>query len=141
MHSAPFLVGRMCSLADILHREYCKHVRAGRGETVEQQSDQPAGNQSQRSSGMPRQLIGNAAMSVALGNPVAGLARLADRILIYQSWAITAPTSATRLAGWALGQYGRTAGELAGLDLPETCSDTEKAQMMLGYLARIEGEE
>jgi len=134
MYSAPFLVGRMCSLADTLHREYCKHVRVGRGK-------EEKGSTSGAPTGMPRQLIGNAAMTVALGNPSDGLARLSERILIYQSWAQTAPANQTGLAKWALGRFGVTANELAERELCDTCSDADKAQMMLGYLARIEKED
>lgn len=115
MHSAPFLVGRMMSLADTLHKEYCQHVRKGQ---------------------LPSRLVGNALMPTALESPMDGLARLSERIVPYQSWANTASGDDVRLGKWALGQFGNIASELAKQTFPEQCHDVDKAQMLLGYLAR-----
>jgi hypothetical protein len=117
MAMAPFLVGRMLALADTLHKEYCQHVRK---------------------KNIPPQLIGNALMPVALENPNAGLARLSERIAIYQAWANTASGEGLGLAKWALQQIGLVASELGGQTLPDCCNDVAKAQMLLGYLARPE---
>ena len=127
MHTAPFLVGQMMSLADTLHKEYCKHVRADKG---------GASETGDKSAGLPRQLIGNAAMAVAMANPVAGLSRLGERILIYQSWANT--TQDNGLGGWALKEYRRIGAELGEMTLPQHCGDTDRAEMLLGYLSRID---
>ena len=129
MSSAAFLVGRMMSLADTLHKEYCKHERAKKAPTSEQD---------EKDGGMPRQLVGNASMSVALVNPTDALSRLADRILIYQAWANTASENKTGLARWALGEFGSVAEQLKAMTLPDTCDDASRAQMLLGYLARPE---
>ncbi len=67
MRTSPFLMGQLLGLADTLHKEYCIHVRKGQ---------------------IPPQLIGNAAMAVALNNPAAALARLSERVIPYQAWAI-----------------------------------------------------
>jgi hypothetical protein len=117
MNSAPFLVGRMLALADTLHKEYCLHIRKGE---------------------VPPQLIGNALMSVALDNPVAGLARLSQRIAHYQAWANTFSGDEAGLAKWTLRQLGETACALGKHAIPQRCSDAEKAQMLLGYLARLD---
>ncbi len=133
MHTAPFLVGQVMSLADTLHKEYCLKVRGTRkgSETSEKEDNRKPG-----SGGLPRQLIGNAAMSVAIDNPTEGLARLTERILIYQSWANTTMGD-IGYAGWALAEYRRISEELGGMPLPERCADADKAQMLLGYLSRI----
>ena len=115
MHKAPFLVGRLLTLADILHKEYCLHVRKG--------------------DPLP-QLIGNALMSAAIDNPIMGLARLQQRLMIYQAWANTALGEGFGLAKWVLTQMGNVSHELALLDLPDRTNDEDKAQMLLGYLAR-----
>lgn len=116
MHSAPFLVGNMMALADILHREYCKQVRDG---------------------SIPPQLIGNALMPVALSSPEKGIARLSERILIYKAWADKVSGDESRLAKWTLSQMRRVSDELAVLILPDSTKDSEKAQMLLGYLGKI----
>jgi len=137
MHTAMFLVGQMMSLADTLHKEYCRHVRASRKDATG--SGDKAETQGSDSSGLPRQLIGNAAMAVALENPTAGLARLSERILIYQSWANTA-SGDTGYAGWALAEYREISKKLGPMVLPDRCTDADKAQMLLGYLSRIGSE-
>ena len=117
MSYSPFLVGRMLALADTLHKEYCQHVRKGE---------------------IPPQLIGNALMPTALNNPTAGLARLSERIAPYQGWANTVVGEGVGLAKWALQRLGSVTEELGKQTLPEQCKDADKAQMLLGYLARIE---
>lgn len=135
MHTAPFLVGQMMSLADTLHKEYCLKVRGTRkGSDVSNKK----GNGQRNTSGLPRQLIGNAAMSIAMDDPIEGLARLTERILIYQAWANTA-SGDIGYAGWALGEYRRVSEELGKMTLPNRSTDADKAQMLLGYLSRIGG--
>lgn len=120
MQVSPFQVGRMLALADTLHKEYCQHVR-------------------KEGTPLPPQLMGNALMTTTLDNPTAGLARLSERIAPYQAWANTAKKEdGAGLAKWALQQFGQLANELGKQTLPETCSDADKAQMLLGYLARPE---
>lgn len=117
MRSSPFLIGQLLGLADTLHREYCNHVRKGQ---------------------IPSQLIGNAAMAAALNNPTAALARLSERIIPYQAWANSVSGDGVGLAKWTLQQFSRVAKELGEQTIPERCSDAEKAQVLLGYLARPE---
>lgn len=118
MHTSPYLVGRMLALTDTLHKEYCVHHRKD----------------------VPSQLIGNATMAVALDNPVSAMARLAERLPIYQSWANTT-TEEKGFAGWALAEMGDVSPALATVLKPEPCDELAKAQMLLGYLARSKGEE
>lgn len=117
MKTAPYLIGRMLSLADQIHYQYCQHVRKGSA---------------------PSQLIGNALMATALEEPEKALALYAQRILPYQAWARTAKGEEEKLAGWFLGQLGKVCSEVALIEVPRRCADADKAQMMLGYLAKNE---
>jgi hypothetical protein len=114
----PFLVGRLLSLADQLHVQYCYGVRKGQ---------------------VPPQLVGNALMATALESPTKAVATLAQRILPYQAWARTVQGGdEVRLAKYLLGELGRVSAELKDAELPASCGDLEKAAMLLGYLARSE---
>lgn len=85
MDETAFQLGRLLSLADTLHREYCVHVRKG---------------------SIPPQLIGNALMPAAADNPEDAIDRLRERMNIYQAWATKVSGEEYRLAKWALGQMG-----------------------------------
>ena len=118
MKGPPFLVGRLLSLADQLHAQYCMGVRKGQ---------------------VPPQLVGNTLMATALEQPEKALALLCQRILPYQAWASTVQEGENiGLTKYLLGQLGRVCTELKELELPRTCKDTDKAEMLLGYLARSE---
>jgi len=119
MYTAPFLVGQMLKLADILHKEYCQHMRKG---------------------SLPPQLIGNAIVPTALDNPVAAIARLSERIAVYQAWANTATGNDVGLAKWTLQQLDKVASAISRQTLPDRCSDEIKAQVLLGYLAHLEND-
>lgn len=116
MHQPHFLVGRLLSLADQLHEQYCQKVRKG---------------------SVPPQLVGNALMSAALEQPTQALAILSQRILPYQAWAKSSQREEARLAKFFLGEMGQLSQELATYPLPTTCDDKAKAEMLLGYLAWI----
>lgn len=119
MKSAPYLIGRMLSLADQIHYHYCQHVRNKQ---------------------TPTQLIGNALMATALEEPEKALALYAQRILPYQAWARTFKGNEEdqkRVRG-TLKQLGETCSEVSLENVPDQCADTDKAQMLLGYLARFE---
>lgn len=117
MKTAPYLIGRMLSLADQIHYHYCQHVRKG---------------------SVPSQLIGNALMATALEEPEKALALYAQRILPYQAWARTARGDEGKLAGWLLSELGKVCSDVALATVPSRCADADKAQMMLGYLAKNE---
>lgn len=116
MTSPAFLVGRLLSLADSLHLEYCKNVR---------------------NNSIPPQLVGNALMATALEAPEKALSMLSQRILPYQAWARTVKGGEeVNLAKFFLKHLGEVSEQLKEVSLPQRSSDTDKAQMLLGYLAR-----
>lgn len=134
MESPHFLIGRVLALSDQLHIQYCKHVRDG---------------------STPPQLIGNALMSVALEQPVQALALLCQRILPYQAWAQTwkGEGEDAGLPRYFLKELGLISytlvsekpetpanfaamGEALPANLPANSSDSQKAELLLGYLAR-----
>ncbi len=117
MQNAPFLMGRFLAFVDLLHKEYCKNVRGdekGQG-------------------GIPNQLIGNAMMRTALVDPKRAMSQLSDRLPVYQGWATTRGTGLSR---WTLKRMGEITNELSETEWPERMRDAEKAQLLLGYLAR-----
>ena len=115
-----FYVGRFLSLIDTLHLEYCKNVRGGN---------------------IPPQLLGNAHLQIALDNPVSALDILSRRINIYQAWTKKEQGEQVKLARWTVGQLGKTADLLSEKKLPTSTTSIERAQMLLGYLARTEATE
>ncbi|WP_147820335.1 hypothetical protein [Salidesulfovibrio onnuriiensis] len=114
MQDSYFLVGRLMSLADTLHEQYCKGVRGG---------------------DLPSSLLGNSLMRVALANPVDAFDQLADRILVYHSWARTNRSEESRLAKWTLGLFSEVSEALKQKGVPDMVNSTGKAEMLLGYLA------
>ena len=120
MKSPPYLVGRLLSLADQLHIQYCHLVRKSQ---------------------VPPQLVGNALMTSAMETPEKALALFWQRIKPYHAWAQTVQGGdEVRLAKYCLGEMGRVCSSLSDTDLPSRCSDTDKVAMLLGYLARSEKE-
>jgi hypothetical protein len=118
MASPAFLVGRLLALADSLHLQYCEGVRNG---------------------SVPGQLLGNALMATALESPESALALYAQRILPYQAWARTCKASGNgpeALAKYFLVQLADTCAEISRHNVPQRTNDTEKAQLILGYLAK-----
>lgn len=118
MTGPPFLVGRLLSLADQLHVQYCHGVRKGQ---------------------IPPQLAGNALMTTAMDSPQKAVVLLWQRIKPYYSWAQTVQGGdEVRLAKYFLGQLGKISTDLKDAELPTRCTDSEKAELLLGYLARTE---
>ncbi len=115
MSGTAFLIGRLLSLADTLHREYCRHVRDG---------------------SIPPQLIGNALMPAAADNPRDAVDRLRERMMIYQAWATKADGEGYGLAKWAVGQIGKVCQQLSELGLPIETDQAFRAELFLGYMAR-----
>lgn len=129
MKEPTYHLGRLLSVADQLHLQYCQHVRDG---------------------STPSQLIGNALFSTALEQPVFALARLAERIVPYQAWARTFHnTNPAVKSGWEkilLRQFGEHANAfiekrpdgsifIRTNELPSRMTDLDKAKLLLGYLA------
>ena len=119
MSGAAFLVGRLLSLADTLHREYCQHVRGG---------------------DIPPQLIGNALMPVAADNPKDAVDRLRERMMIYKAWADKGKSEEFRLGKWAVGQMGAVSHQLSQISLPTETDQAFRAELFLGYMARPSSE-
>lgn len=124
MKSPPYLIGRLLSLADQLHYHYCQHVRKNN---------------------IPPQLMGNALMPIGLEEPLKALALYCNRILPYQAWANTVSGDAAGLARYFLAELGKVCSELGEIcsnvpvtTISERCTDSDKAQMLIGYLARPE---
>ena len=115
MSETAFLVGRLLSLADTLHREYCQQVRGG---------------------DIPPQLIGNALMPVAADNPKDAVDRLRERMMIYKAWADRGQGNEARLAKWAVARMGETCFQLSQLPLSPQTDQTFRAELFLGYMAR-----
>ncbi len=115
MQEPAFLVGRLLSLADTLHAQYCE---------VKRNKD------------MPPQLLGNALIPTAISDANKGLARMLLRIRVYQAWA--RGKDGTPLARWSCGEMGRIANELAEKLPDRRFNEAEQAQLLLGYLARAE---
>ena len=132
MKDAAFKIGGFLALADILHKDYCVVVR---------------------NNSLPPSLIGNAMMPRAFDNPRLAVEDLADRMRVYTGWAKTTrePEAsstdeaseqkriAVREARKTLVRYEPLAKTLHDIGLPEQCSGTMKAEILLGYLASTKG--
>ncbi|MFZ4439894.1 MAG: hypothetical protein ACOYOS_15820 [Syntrophales bacterium] len=114
MNNSPYLVGRMLKIADELHAVYCKEVRKNN---------------------LPPQLLGNALMPAALDSPVQALAQLALRITPYLGWARTNTTESVGLSRYFLKEFGLIEIKLRDAVLPVRLNDSERAQLLLGYIS------
>ena len=77
-----------------------------------------------------------------MDSPVRAVALIWQRIKPYHAWAQTVQGGdEVRLAKWLLGELGRVSNAMQDLVLPTQCSDADKAEMLLGYLARSEKSE
>jgi hypothetical protein len=115
MHSVAFNIGRLMMLTDVLHREYCINVRKG---------------------DVPPQLLGNSIMPTAVEFPNKALNLLQERIRVYKAWADTVKEA--NLAKWSVSKMGDVSLEISEKEIPESFSEAERAQVLLGYLAKIE---
>jgi hypothetical protein len=114
MKGEAFQIGRLLSLVDTLHKEYCKVVRKTE---------------------LPSQLLGNTMMKTALDSPQRALARLNQRLLVYKAWADKGHEEA-KLGKWALSEMGEIAQKLENVDLSFRPDEAGQAKILLGYLAR-----
>ncbi len=128
MHSVAFNIGRLMMLSDVLHREYCLNVNPQKGGV--------------KSGKVPPQLIGNSIMPTAVEFPNRALNLLGERLRIYKSWADSVSANdETKIAKWAVNQMGNTSLEISNQEIPESFNEIERAQVLLGYLSKIEKEE
>jgi hypothetical protein len=123
MENSAFLLGRFLSLADLLHLQYCE-LKRGRGDRAE------------RDKNIPAQLLGNQYLAVAALNPVEALSMLCDRLRIYKAWADTEQRAEAAKAKWAVARMGEVATGLTGQLSEQAMTDMQKAELLLGYLAR-----
>jgi hypothetical protein len=110
MESRDYLLGRFLQMADLLHKRYCIEVRDGK---------------------IPPQLIGNAAISMAMQRPTRAFNVLSGRMAVYLAWA-------ERFEGKDAGarkELGRLAALLKNEDLNTRVGPNGKAELLLGYLA------
>lgn len=121
MLDAPYNIGQLLKLSDMLHKEYCVQVRNG----------------GDRKKSLPAQLMGNELLSLASESPAEGLNRLRERMKIYLAWANTAVGNDSRYAKWILARLGEVSLKIAERDLPERFGSAEQAQVLLGYLSAI----
>ncbi|OPX40957.1 MAG: hypothetical protein B1H13_04680 [Desulfobacteraceae bacterium 4484_190.3] len=117
MKEVGYNIGRLLSLTDCLHKEYCKIVR---------------------NDDIPNQLLGNTILRTVLDSPVRGLARLSERIPVYTAWIDRQTGEEFKLAHWAKNEMGKISEQLSGMDIPDSTDDALKAQILLGYLAHTE---
>lgn len=123
MESREFLIGRFLQLADQLHKAYCEEVRKG---------------------DIPPQLIGNAAMTMAMERPARALEMLAGRMAVYLAWSDRCKGEKAGLVRWFRRELGDVALKLRAQDLSQRVSTNGRAEVLLGYLAstrKSEGEE
>jgi hypothetical protein len=115
MNNAPYLIGNLLKISDDLHAIYCKEVRSNQ---------------------LPPQLLGNALMAAALDSPEQALAQLALRIAPYLGWAKTNNTDSAGLSHYILKNFSEIEKKLQGQVLPKRLNDADRAQLLLGYLAK-----
>ena len=114
MESYAFLLGRVLKLSDSLHALYCEKKRDGE---------------------IPAQLVGNALFVTASENPDQALALLGTRMCPYIAWA---KQSDDRLAWWHLKQFEDVMAKVGPKITAELrCTDFDKAQLFIGYLAKF----
>lgn len=124
MEATPYLMGQLLKASDELHALYCKVVR---------------NNQ------IPPQLVGSALFVAASETPGRTLSQLSVRMAPYLSWAKqyrTKNEDSSGLAGWYLKVFEQIANKLATeYSVPMRWSDTQKAQLFIGYLASFPKQE
>jgi hypothetical protein len=120
MESRDYLVGQFLQLADLLHKLYCVHERKG---------------------SIPPQLIGNAAISMALQSPRRAIQVLGNRMPVYIAWADRYQGDDAGLAKWCRRQLGLLSARLKDTDLDSRVGTNGKAELLLGYLANTKQSE
>jgi len=135
MHSTGYQIGQVLKLADILHREYCKGIQKNYSINSQDSED------NKKYYHLPPQLIGNSHMAIALDSPNKALSMLSERIRIYLAWTDTEMDKKAALAKWAKNHMENICLELGTMDIPNEFNDVQKAQLFLGYLAKIKEEE
>ena len=71
-------------------------------------------------------------------NPLDGYQRLAERLRIYWAWAYTYQGEREKWVKWILSRLEDVNSQIALKEISETLDPAQKAQLMIGYYARIE---
>ncbi|HEX5434079.1 MAG TPA: hypothetical protein VFY05_07570 [Candidatus Angelobacter sp.] len=116
METRDYLLGQFLQLADLLHKLYCEN---------------------ERNVALPPQLIGNAAIPMAIQNPARAFSVLSNRMIVYLAWAERFRGDNAGLAKWTRRELGRLSGILKDQDLNSPVNTTGKAELLLGYLANF----
>jgi hypothetical protein len=114
MESRDYLLGQFLQFADLLHKLYCVHERKG---------------------SIPPQLIGNAAIPMALQSPRRAIQVLGNRMPVYLAWAERYQDEGAGLAKWCRKELGRLSTALKDENLDMRVTINGKAELLLGYLA------
>ena len=115
MENTPYLIGRFLNLADGLHSVWCRNVK--------------------EKDPLPPQLLGSSLFASFQINPVQAFAIASLRLKPYLDWAKTNQTKDAALSRWFVGEFGRVCSAIVKSQVPVRLSDTDKAEMLLGYLA------
>lgn len=125
MNDIAFNLGKMLACANQLHLRYCEIVRRG---------------------DVPPQLIGSSLFRTALELPAQAISRLAERIAPYEAWATTfGRTKDTKgheqagLVKFHLIEFQRLSQSVPREKLTVRFSDSDKAEMFLGFMAKFQG--
>jgi hypothetical protein len=114
MESRDYLLGQFLQFADLLHKLYCVHERKG---------------------SIPPQLIGNAAIQMALQSPRRAIQVLSNRMPVYLAWAERYQDADAGLVKWTRKELGRLSAALKDENLDTRVTTNGKAELLLGYLA------
>jgi hypothetical protein len=114
MENRDYLLGQFLQYADRLHKLYCEHERKG---------------------SVPPQLIGNAAVSMAIQSPSRALQMLSHRMPVYLAWAERYSGAEAGLVKWTRRELGKLSAALKDTNLATAVASNGKAELLLGYLA------
>lgn len=114
MNDRDYLLGQFLQFADRLHKLYCEHERKG---------------------SVPPQLIGNAAVSMAIQSPSRALQVLSHRMPVYLAWAERYSGPEAGLVKWTRKELGRLSAALKDTNLVTAVAASGRAELLLGYLA------
>jgi hypothetical protein len=116
METRDYQLGQFLQMADLLHKLYCKH---------------------ERKNSIPPQLIGNAAISMAMQSPRRALEVLPARMAVYLAWADRFRGEEEDLVKWVRKELGRVSALLKDQNLETGVTSPGKAKLLLGYLANF----
>lgn len=118
MVNRDYQLGQFLQFADRLHKLYCEHERKG---------------------SVPPQLIGNAAVPMAIQSPSRALQMLSHRMPVYLAWAERYSGPEAGLVKWTRRELGKLSAALKDTNLATAVAANGKAELLLGYLASPSG--